>query len=269
VRPLASSIMKRIQSIASASLMAVTFSLLASPSGFAASANGSCSKSGQSTKIGGKTYVCAQNPTVKGKRLRWTLKDCLSANTAYLTSVKSLAETESSNAKILETIDASIKSLQAQVPVDKGRATTEGENATRNRTLAADKTKEAEAKLAQAKTAGVAEIPTSWTTQYQAAIIDRQLTAAELASLGRTWKLTTDQTVLAIQYLALQIQINQYVRAAERHEKNVSTYLKTEQTLASVTSQRDTTVKTQAQLIKLAQDDVKSNLRLRNSVCRI
>jgi len=269
VRPLASSIMKRIQSIASASLMAVTFSLLASPSGFAASANGSCSKSGQSTKIGGKTYVCAQNPTVKGKRLRWTLKDCLSANTAYLTSVKSLAETESSNAKILETIDASIKSLQAQVPVDKGRATTEGENATRNRTLAADKTKEAEAKLAQAKTAGVAEIPTSWTTQYQAAIIDRQLTAAELASLGRTWNLTTDQTVLAIQYLALQIQINQYVRAAERHEKNVSTYLKTEQTLASVTSQRDTTVKTQAQLIKLAQDDVKSNLRLRNSVCRI
>lgn len=269
MRPLASSIMKRIQSIASASLMAVTFSLLASPSGFAASANGSCSKSGQSTKIGGKTYVCAKNPTVKGKRLRWTLKDCLSANTAYLTSVKSLAETESSNAKILETIDASIKSLQAQVPVDKGRATTEGENATRNRTLAADKTKEAEAKLAQAKTAGVAEIPTSWTTQYQAAIIDRQLTAAELASLGRTWKLTTDQTVLAIQYLALQIQINQYVRAAERHEKNVSTYLKTEQTLASVTSQRDTTVKTQAQLIKLAQDDVKSNLRLRNSVCRI
>ena len=269
MRPLASSIMKRIQSIASASLMAVTFSLLASPSGFAASANGSCSKSGQSTRIGGKTYVCAQNPTVKGKRLRWTLKDCLSANTAYLTSVKSLAETESSNAKILETIDASIKSLQAQVPVDKGRATTEGENATRNRTLAADKTKEAEAKLAQAKTAGVAEIPTSWTTQYQAAIIDRQLTAAELASLGRTWKLTTDQTVLAIQYLALQIQINQYVRAAERHEKNVSTYLKTEQTLASVTSQRDTTVKTQAQLIKLAQDDVKSNLRLRNSVCRI
>ena len=249
--------------------MAVTFSLLAAPSGFAASANGSCSKSGQSTRIGGKTYVCAQNPTVKGKRLRWTLKDCLSANTAYLTSVKSLAETESSNAKILETIDASIKSLQAQVPVDKGRATTEGENATRNRTLAADKTKEAEAKLAQAKAAGIAEIPTSWATQYQAAIIDRQLTAAELASLGRTWKLTTDQTVLAIQYLALQIQINQYVRAAERHEKNVSTYLKTEQTLASVTSQRDTTVKTQAQLIKLAQDDVKSNLRLRNSVCRI
>ena len=249
--------------------MAVTLSLLAAPSGFAASANGSCSKSGQATKIGGKNYVCAQNPTVKSKRLRWTLKDCLSANTAYLTSVKSLAETEASNAKILETIDASIKSLQAQVPVDKGRATAEGENATRNRTLAADKTKEAEAKLAQAKIAGVAEIPSSWTTQYQAAIIDRQLTAAELASLGRTWKLTTDQTVLAIQYLALQIQINQYVRAAERHEKNVSTYLKTEQTLASVTSQRDTTVKTQAQLIKLAQDDVKSNLRLRNSVCKI
>lgn len=269
MRPLASSAMRRIHSIASASLMAVTFSLLAAPSGYAASANGSCNQAGQSTKIGGKTFVCAQNPTLKAKRLRWTLKDCLSANTAYLTSVKSLAETEASNAKILETIDASIKSLQAQVPVDKSRAVTEGENATRNRTLAAEKTKEAEAKLAQAKTAGVAAIPTTWTTQYQAVIIDRQITAAELASLGRSWSLTTDQTVLAIQYLALQIQINQYVRAAERYEKNVSTYMKTEQTLASVTSQRDTTVKTQGELIKLAQDDVKTNLRVRNTVCKI
>jgi hypothetical protein len=261
--------MRRIQSIASASILAITLSLAAAPSGSAATANGACSKAGQSAKIGGKNYVCAQNPTVKAKRLRWTLKDCLSANTAYLTSVKSLAETEASNAKILETIDASIKSLQAQVPLDKNRAVTEGENATRNRTLAADKGKEAEVKLAQAKAAGIADIPTSWTTQYQAAIIDRQITAAEISSLGRTWRLTTDQTVLAIQYLSLQLQINQYVRAAERYEKNVSTYLKTEQTLASVTSQRDTTVKTQQQLISLAQDDLKTNLRLRNTACRV
>lgn len=261
--------MRRIRIIASASILAVTFSLAAAPSGNAATANGRCSKAGQTAKIGGKNYVCAQNPTLKAKRLRWTLKDCLSANTAYLTSVKSLAETQASNTKILETIDASIKSLEAQVPIDKNRATTEAENATRNRTLAADKTKEAEAKLAQAKAAGIAEIPTTWTTQYQAAIIDRQITSAELASLGRTWRTTTDQTVLAIQYLSLQLQINQYVRAAERYEKNVSTYLKTEQTLASVTSQRDTTVKTQLELIKLAEDDVKTNLRLRRAACKV
>jgi hypothetical protein len=261
--------MRRIRTIASASILAVTFSLAAAPSGNAATANGRCNTAGQSAKIGGKNYVCAQNPTVKGKRLRWTLKDCLSANTAYLTSVKSLAETQASNARILETIDASIKSLQAQVPIDKNRAVTEGENATRNRTLAADKTKEAEAKLAQAKAAGVAEVPSTWTTQYQAAIIDRQITAAELSSLGRSWRTTTDQTVLVIQYLSLQLQINNYVRAAERYEKNVSTYLKTEQTLASVTTQRDTTVTTQQQLISLAQDDVKTNLRLRNRACKV
>jgi hypothetical protein len=261
--------MRRIRTIASASILAVTFSLAAAPSGNAATANSRCNTAGQSAKIGGKNYVCAQNPTLKAKRLRWTLKDCLSANTAYLTSVKSLAETQASNAKILETIDASIKSLQAQVPLDKNRAVTEGENATRNRTLAADKTKEAEAKLAQVKAAGVAEVPSTWTTQYQAAIIDRQITAAELSSLGRSWRTTTDQTVLVIQYLSLQLQINNYVRAAERYEKNISTYLKTEQTLASVTTQRDTTVKTQQQLITLAQDDVKTNLRLRNTACRV
>ena len=261
--------MRRIRTIATASILAVTFSLAAAPSGNAATANGRCSKAGQAAKIGGKNYVCAQNPTLKAKRLRWTLKQCLSANTAYLTSVKSLAETVESNAKILETIDASIKSLQAQVPLDKNRATTDGENATRNRSLAADKQKAAEAKLAEAKAAGVADIPTTWTTQYQAAIIDRQITAAELASLGRTWRTTTDQTVLAIQYLSLQLQINQYVRAAERYEKNVSTYLKTEQTLASVTAQRETTVKTQEELITLAEDDVKSNLKLRTAICKI
>lgn len=261
--------MRRIRSLASASLIAVTLSLLAAPTGNAAAANGACPKAGQSAKIGGKNYVCAQNPTVKKKGLRWTLKDCLSANTAYLTSVKSLAETVASNAKILETIDASIKSLQAQVPVDKDRAVTDGQKATTNRNLAAEKTREAEAKLAQAKSAGIADIPTTWTTQYQAAIIDRQITAAELSSLGRTWGLTTDQTVLAIQYLSLQLQIRQYVRYAETYEKNVAAYQKTEQTLASVTAQRDTTVKTQAELIKFAQDDVRTNLRLRNATCKV
>jgi len=260
--------MRRIRTITFLALGTLALSLLAAPSGYAATANARCSKAGQSATIGGKNYVCAQNPTLKAKSLRWTLKDCLSANTAYLTSVKSLAETESSNAKILETIDASIKSLQAQIPIDKQRAVTEGENATRNRTLAADKTKEAEVKLAAAKAAGVADIPSSWTTQLQAAIIDRQLTAAELSSLARTWGLTNDQASLAIQYLALQIQVNQYVRAAERYEKNVSTYLKTEQTLNSVVAQRETTLKTQQELISIAQGDVKSTLKVRNASCR-
>lgn len=260
--------MRRTRTIAFLSLATLTLSFLAAPSGNAASANAKCAKAGQSTKIGGKNYVCAQNPTLKSKTLRWTLKDCLSANTAYLTSVKSLAETESSNAKILETIDASIKSLQAQIPVDKERAATESVNATRNRTLAADKAKEAEVKLAAAKAAGVSDIPTAWTTQLQAAIIDRQLTSAELSSLARTWGLTVDQASLAIQYLSLQIQVNQYVRAAERYEKNVSTYLKTEQTLNSVVSQRETTVKAQQEILSIAQGDVKSTLRVRNASCR-
>lgn len=260
--------MRRIRILALLSLTTLALSLLAAPSGNAATANARCTKSGESAKIGGKNYVCAQNPTLKSKSLRWTLKDCLSANTAYLTSVKSLAETESSNAKILQTIDASIKSLQAQLPIDKERAATESVNATRNRTLAADKMKEAEVKLAAAKAGGVADIPTTWTTQLQAAIIDRQLTSAELSSLARTWGLTVDQASLAIQYLSLQIQINQYVRAAERYEKNVATYLKTEVTLTSVITQRETTVKTQQQLISIAQGDVKSTLKVRNASCR-
>lgn len=260
--------MRHLRAASILAFFSLLLSLLFVPSASAATANGRCSSAGQSVKIGGKTYVCAQNPTLKSKALRWTLKDCLSANTAYLTSVKSLAETESSNAKILETIDSSIKSLEAQIPVDKERAVTETANAKRNRDLAAEKTKEAETKLAAAKTAGIADIPASWITQAQAAIIDRQLSAAELTALAKSWNLTEDKASLAFQYLALQIQVNQYARAAERHERNVASYLKTEQTLNSVNSQRATTVKTQEDLISIAKGDVKSTLKVRNVSCR-
>lgn len=260
--------MRHLRAASFLTVVSLFLSVLFVSTASAATANGRCSSAGQAAKIGGKNYVCAQNPTVKSKALRWTLKDCLRANTAYLTSVKSLAETESSNAKILETIDASIKSLEAQLPVDKERAVTEDANAKRNRALAEDKTKEAETKLAAAKAAGIADIPSTWTSQLQAAIIDRQLSAFELSSLARSWNLTTDQASLAIQYLSLQIQINQYVRAAERHERNVASYLKTEQTLKNVVTQRQTTVETQQDLMSIAQGDVKSTLKVRNASCR-
>lgn len=261
--------MRQIRILALACLAALASSLLAAPSGHAATANSFCSKSGQTTKIGGKNYVCAKNPTVKGKRLRWTLQDCLSANTAYLTSLKSKAEIEASNVKNLETIDASIKSLQIQVPIDKARAAAETENAVRNRSLAAEKAKEAETKLAEAKTSGIVDIPSSWSTQYQAVTRDKQITTNELASLGRTWNLNTDQTVLAIQYLSLQLQVNTYITAAERYEKNAATFLKSEQNLAFVTAQREATVKTQRDLVTLTQIDVTSKLSSRDKLCKV
>lgn len=259
--------MTKIRVATVVTLASLTLSLLFVPTAGAATANGRCSSAGQNVKIGGKNYVCAKNPTVKSKALRWTLKDCLSANTAYLTSVKSLAETEVSNAKILETIDISIKSLQAQIPIDKERALTEDANAKRYRTLATEKTKEAEAKLLALKAAGVSEVPSTWSTQYRAAIIDRQLSSAEFASLAKSWKLTDTQAILAIEYLSLQIQVNQHTLSAERYEKNYAIYLKTEQTYNSVLAQREATLKTQEDLIAIAKGDVKRTLKVRNVSC--
>lgn len=260
--------MRRRRTIAFLSLATLTLSLLAAPSASAATANARCSKAGQSTKIGGKNYVCAQNPTLKSKKLRWTLKDCLSANTAYLTSVKSLAETESSNAKILETIDASIKSLETQLPLDKTRAATATENATRYRALATQRTNDAAVKLAAAKAAGLTEVPTTWLRPYQATIIDGQLSAAEFASLVRSWNVTEQQASLAIQYFAAQIQSSDYTKYAESYERTANTYLKTESTLNSVKTQRETTLQTQKEILSFAQSDVKSTLKVRNASCR-
>ena len=259
--------MRHLRAATFLTVVSICLSLLFVSHASAATANGRCSSAGQATKIGGKNYVCAQNPTAKSKALRWTLKDCLSANSAYLTSVKSLAETEVSNAKILETIDVSIKSLEAQIPIDKERAVTEDESAKRNRALASEKTKEAEAKLLAAKAGGIAQIPSTWITQYQAAIIDRQLSPAEFSALAKSWSLTENQALLAIQYLSLQIQVNQYVRAAERHEKSYTTYSKTEQTYTNILAQREVTLKTQADLIGIAKGDVKQTLKVRNVSC--
>jgi len=93
--------MPRLKSISVLTMALLVAGFLAPQGATANTANGRCSKSGATAKIGGASYVCAQNPTVTAKRLTWTLKDCLEANTAYLRSLKSFNETESSSQRYL------------------------------------------------------------------------------------------------------------------------------------------------------------------------
>ncbi len=74
-----------------ASVLAATFGLLLATTSFTISANAAtvkngvtCTKSGQKTKSGSKTYYCEKNPYVTPTKNTWTLSTCLDANDLYI-----------------------------------------------------------------------------------------------------------------------------------------------------------------------------------------
>lgn len=250
----------------------LSLAVLQAPFASAATANGKCPTAGASAKIGGKNYVCAQNPTVKKVSLRWTLKDCLSANTAYLSSLKSFNETEASSQKVLATLDSSIKSLEAQIPIDKERAAKELASAAQNRAMAATRLADATARFDRAKAGGITSVSAAWTIQANAASADGNITTTEVATLSRQWGITQDQVALVFQFIAadkISKAAESYTKAAERNEKNAAEFSKTEQRVKDLTAQRDSTFQAQTALISIAKGDVSSTLKVRNVACRV
>ena len=266
--------MRHLRAASVLAFFSLLLSLLFVPSASAATANGRCSSAGQSVKIGGKTYVCAQNPTLKSKALRWTLKDCLSANTQYLRAIKSLSETEVSTDKILEVLDIQIRSLEAQLPIDEQRIASELEKAEKSKSLAADKSREAESKLNALAALGVNTVPDAWLRDYTALLgllkdENRKMTQTDLNVLSKRWNLSIEtQLVPVIQYLTIRSQIKSALDQAADYTASADNWRKSQKTLESVKSQRVTTETTQKALIGLARDDVKGTLKVRNVSCR-
>ena len=74
-----------------ASVLVATFGLLLATTSFTTSANAAtvkngvaCTKLGQKTKSGSKTYYCEKNPYVTPTKKTWTLASCLDANDLYI-----------------------------------------------------------------------------------------------------------------------------------------------------------------------------------------
>ncbi|MFM7462576.1 MAG: hypothetical protein ACKO29_00665 [Actinomycetota bacterium] len=264
--------MPRIKAISALTMALLVAGLLAPQGASANTANGRCSKSGATAKIGGKSYLCVQNPTVTAKRLTWTLKECLEANTAHLRSLKSFNETESSSQKVLENLDASIAARKAQVPIDNERAAKELESAKQNRDLSIARQKEADDRFAKAKTVGVAAVPANWAIQVKATIGDGKITSAELATLTKNLGITGEQVTGVINYLAAEDYAKSataFLKAAERNEKNAAEFLKTETQIADLEKQKETTLQAQEALVDIAKGDVNTTLKFRNAVCKV
>lgn len=264
--------MSRLKSISFFTITLLVAGILAPQGASANTANGRCTKSGATTKISGKNYVCAQNPTVKAKRLTWTLKECLEANTAYLRSLKSFNETESSSQKVLENLDASIAARKAQVPIDNERAAKELESAKQNRDLSVARQKEADDRYAKAKTVGVTTVPTNWAIQVKAAIGDGKISTSELATLTKNLAITGEQVAGVINFLAAEDyakSANAFLKAAERNEKNAAEFLKTEAQIVDLEKQKETTLQAQVALVDIAKGDVNTTLKIRNAACSV
>ena len=264
--------MPRIKSISALTMALLVAGLLAPQGASANTANGRCSKSGATAKIGGKSYLCAQNPTVTAKRLTWTIKECLEANTAYLRSLKNFNETESSSQKVLENLDASIAARKAQVPIDNERAAKELERAKQNRDLSIARQKEADDRFAKAKTVGVTAVPANWAIQVKASIGDGKITSAELTTLTKNLGITGEQITGVINFLAAEDYAKSataFLKAAERNEKNAAEFLKTETQIADLEKQKETTLQAQESLVDIAKGDVNTTLKFRNAVCKV
>ena len=130
--------------LAAAALLMATTAII--PAEAANKAGASCTKVNAKAKIGGDSYVCTKNPTVKNAKLTWVWVGCIDSNKLYLdanTRLKTITETAAQATKMLDT---EIATLKAEAPNDEAQAKVFDQKA------ADAKAKQAEA-LNEAKTA--------------------------------------------------------------------------------------------------------------------
>ncbi len=106
----------------SATLIAATSLLMATtaiiPAEAANKAGARCTKANAKTKIGGDSYLCTKNPTVKNAKLTWVWVGCIDSNKLYLEATVRLKAVTDSAAQAITMLDTEIASLKAQAPAD-------------------------------------------------------------------------------------------------------------------------------------------------------
>ena len=109
-----------------ATLLAATSLLMAMtaviPAEAANKAGAACTKANAKTKIGGDSYVCTKNPTVKKAKLTWVWIGCIDSNKLYLESSARLKTITESAAQAVTMLDTEITALKAEAPADEAAA---------------------------------------------------------------------------------------------------------------------------------------------------
>ena len=109
-----------------ATLFAATTLLMATtaviPAEAANKAGARCTKANAKAKIGGDSYVCVKNPTVKNAKLTWVWVGCIDSHKLYLDASARLKTVTDTAAQAITMLDAEITSLKAQAPTDEAEA---------------------------------------------------------------------------------------------------------------------------------------------------
>jgi hypothetical protein len=188
--------------LASTALLMATTAVI--PAEAANKAGARCTKANAKAKIGGENFVCTKNPISKSSSLVWVWADCLLADRTYKKGVadqKTLVETAAQTKKML-LVD--IEGLKSQVAANEAEAKTWDEKAaTYKARAAADTAKAAELK-ASAAAGGVTSVDAKFKTSLQVALLDKQLTTAEITQLATAWSTTADKVPFIIEFLSVE-----------------------------------------------------------------
>jgi hypothetical protein len=88
------------------------------PAEAANKAGATCKKANAKTKIGGDSYVCTKNPTVKNAKLTWVWAGCLESNQLYVESNDRLKAITEAASQAITMLDSEIAALKAEAPAD-------------------------------------------------------------------------------------------------------------------------------------------------------
>jgi len=215
--------------LASTALLMATTAVI--PAEAANKAGARCTKSNAKTKIGGDSYVCTKNPTVKNAKLTWVWIGCVDSNKLYLDAAARLKTITESAAQATTMLDAEIATLKTEAPADEAEAKAFDAKA------ASAKTKQINA-LAEAKVAA-----------------DNATKAGATTAAGKQYTTASETWTKAAR--SYELAAKNFERSAASLRDKINEVAKKEKQKANV-----------AQTVLNSQSEVKSTLENRKNACQ-
>lgn len=259
----------------SASLISATTLLMATtaiiPAEAANKAGARCTKVNAKAKIGGDSYVCTKNPTVKNAKLTWVWVGCMQAHSEYLTSVKAEKAAKEKLASAVTMFDLDIATLNSKRPEFEKLALDLEKKATDWKSKASQASAKAkilkDSLAAKNFTQKVDKTHLDLLRSVLKPPVDTTLTAADITLLTSRWGTTSDKLELwfdAIQVFALEEQIDGYLRGEKQAlESAKDARAEISKQIAEKEKQKS---REQAKVENLGAD-LKSQLSLRKMAC--
>ena len=256
--------------LASTALLMATTAVI--PAEAANKAGARCTKSNAKTKIGGDSYVCTKNPTVKNAKLTWVWIGCIQAHNEYLASVTAQKEAKTKLDAAITMFDIDIAALNSKKPEFEQKAVELEKDAAAWKA----KANEASAKAKTLKDSLVAKNFTQVVDKTHLDLlrtvlkppVDTTLSAADTALLISRWNTTADKLELwfdAIQEFSLRDQAANYLRGETNALKSAASIRKELST--QIADKEKQKAKQIAQFATLSED-IKSQLSTRKMSCQ-